>query len=150
MTTLMWNRSLLVASLAVAGYGVSMVVVPTVKGGLFEGLGFGMRQAGVTEGPARSYVLFIYGVLGAVLVGWMTLIAAITAGPLSDGKAAAGLSLACSLGAWFVLDTGLSIVVGEWQHALFNFVFVAVLGLPLVMSRRSSRRVSRHVSSGPQ
>lgn len=141
MATQSWYRWLLVASLAVAGYSVSMVLVPTVTGGLFGALGFGMREAGIVDGPARSYVLFTYGVLGSVLIGWMALIAAVAAGPLKDGNPWAWQALTVSVGVWFVFDTGFSLVVGEWQHALFNLAFLAALGLPLLMWRRAARRI---------
>jgi len=116
-----------------------MVLAPPLAGGLFEALGFGMREAGITGGPARSYVLFIYGVLGAVIVGWMVLVAAVAIGASSSGTPWAWRALTVSLGVWFALDTGLSLVVGEWQHALFNLAFLAALGLPLLLWRRAER-----------
>lgn len=128
-------------ALVVAAYGASMVLVPQVTGGLFAALGFGMREAGIVEEPARSYVFFLYGVLGSVLIGWMALVAAVAAGPLRDGSRWAGRALAFSLGSWFVVDTGLSLVLGEGQHALFNVGFLAALGLPMLMWHRDVRRV---------
>lgn len=129
------------AALAVAAYGASMVLVPRVSGGLFAALGFGMREAGIVDGAARSYVLFIYGVLGSVLIGWMALVAAVAAGPLKDGNPWAWRALASSVGAWFLFDTTLSLVLGEWQHALVNLGFLAALGLPLLMWRLGARRL---------
>lgn len=137
-------------ALAVAGYGTSMVLLPAVAGGLFESLGFGMRQAGIADGPARDYVLFIYGVLGAVIVGWMTLVVAITAGQSVDGDSAVRRSLVWSVGVWFVLDTGMSLVVGQWQHALFNLAFLVALGLPLIMWHRASGLPTPQNSSASQ
>lgn len=122
-----------------AAYGASMVLVPQVTGGLFAALGFGMREAGIVEEPARSYVFFLYGVLGSVIIGWMALVAAVAAGPLKDGSRWAWRALVFSFGSWFVFDTGLSLVRGEWQHALFNVGFLAALGLPLLMWHRDAR-----------
>lgn len=129
----MGQRSAAVVSVAVAGYGVSMVFVPSLVGGLFEALGLGMRGVGITGGPARSYVLFLYGVLGAVIVGWMVLVAAVATGRSSTGTPWAWRALTVSVSVWFVLDSGLSLVMGEWQHALFNLAFLAALGLPLLL-----------------
>lgn len=126
-------------SVAVAGYGVSMVFAPSLAGGLFETLGFGMRGAGITGGPARSYVLFLYGVLGAVIVGWMVLIAAVATGGSSAGAPWVWRALTASVSVWFALDTGFSLVVGEWQHALFNLAFLAALGLPLLLWQRTEQ-----------
>lgn len=44
-----------------------------------------------------------------------------------------------SVSVWFALDTGFSLVVGEWQHALFILAFLAALGLPLLLWRRTER-----------
>lgn len=148
MTTQWWQRGTLLIVLAVAGYGASLVLVPQLASGLFEALGFGMREGGIVDDPARSYVLFLYGVLGSVIVGWMTLIAAVVAGPLKDGNPWAWPALVVSVSAWFVLDTGFSLTVGEWQHALFNLTFLAALGLPLLMWRRTAWRTAAEPSSG--
>ena len=43
-----------------------------------------------------------------------------------------------SIGTWFVLDTGLSLAMGSWQHAVFNLAFLAALGIPLVGWRRAT------------
>ncbi|HXH77029.1 hypothetical protein [Nocardioides sp.] len=127
----------------VAGYGLSMVLAAPLTGGLFEALGFGMRQAGITEGAGRDYVLFLYGVLGAVIVGWMVLIVAVLNGAfLARGSSGSGFCVALSLGAWFVVDTGFSIVVAQWQHALFNVAFLVALGLPLLVCLRHDRGVA--------
>ncbi len=126
-----------------AAYGASMVLVPRVSGGLFAMLGFGMREAGIVDAPARGHVLFLYGVLGSVIIGWMTLVAAVATGPLKDGSRWAWRALASSLAAWFVFDTTLSFVLGEWQHALFNIGFLAALGLPLLMWRREAGRTPK-------
>lgn len=132
-------------SVAVAGYGISMVFAPSLAGGLFEALGFGMRGAGITGGPARSYVLFLYGVLGAVIVGWMVLIAAVATSGSSAGDRWVWRALVASVSVWFALDTGFSLVVGEWQHALFNLGFVAALGPPLLIWQLGERGSATHV-----
>lgn len=133
---------LAVASLAVAAYGVALVVAGPVAARLFDVLGFGMIGP-VPTGPARAYVLFVYGVLGAVLTGWMlTLHAVATArGPHGDLRRLAAVPLAV----WFVLDTGLSLRVGQWQHAVFNLGFVTLLGGALLAD---ARRLCRRTAGG--
>lgn len=139
MATHTGRRWTTVVAVAVAGYGISMVLAPPLAGELFDALGFGMREAGITDGPARSYVLFLFGVLGAVIVGWMVLIAAVASAASATGAPWAWRALTASLSAWFMLDTGVSLVVGEWQHALFNVAFLAALALPLLLWRRAER-----------
>ena len=124
----------------IAAYATGLVLAGTVTGRLFDVLGFGMRSGAIPDGQPRSYVLFLYGVLGAVLTGWMITIAGIAAGPLRSGEQWAWPVLATSLGTWFVLDTGLSLAAGFWQHAVFNLFFLAGLGLPLTCWRSAASR----------
>lgn len=125
-----------------AAYGASMVLAPRVSGRLFSALGFGMAEAGIVEPAARDHVLFLYGMLGSVIVGWMALLVAVAALPLQDGGHWACRALATSLDASFLLDTTLSLILGQWQHAVFNTDFLAALGLPLLAWRRQTRRTS--------
>lgn len=144
MTTKSWRRWLLLAAGLTAIYGAGLVVVGGPAGRVFDILGFGMRAV-VPEGEPRSYVLFVYAILGSVLTGWMVLIAGIAAGPLREGQPWAWPTLVVSLGTWFTLDTGVSLVLGSWQHAIFNLVFVAAFGLPLIGMRRAANATTdRH------
>lgn len=150
MTTNAWSRVLVGTSLLVAVYAVSLVLTGPFAGQLFDFLGFGMRDAGVPAGRATDHVFLVYGVLGSVLVGWMVLVAGIALGPLRAGAAWAWPVLAASVGAWFVLDTGYSLAVGSWQHALFNVGFVAVLGGPLAGWRLAQRSAHVHDYESPR
>jgi len=137
MTTERWPRVLVGTSLFVAGYAASLVVAGPVTSRLFDLFGFGMRSGGIPDGAPRDHVLFVYGVLGSVLVGWMVLVAAVAAGPLRARQPWALPALAASVGTWFVLDSGFSLAVGSWQHAVFNLGFLAALGIPLAGLHRS-------------
>ena len=74
-------------------------------------------------------------VLGAVMAGWSVMMIQIVRGPLSDGSTWALRVLIRSLVLWFVLDTGMSLVLGFPGHALFNVPFAIALGIPLVKLR---------------
>ena len=43
------------------------------------------------------------------------------------------ISRNASTGIWFVLDTGMSLVLGYPTHAIFNIPFAVALGLPLYL-----------------
>jgi hypothetical protein len=128
----MWRRGVECAAVLVGLYASSLVVAGPVTSRLFDVLGFGMSSGAIPDGLPREHVLFVYGVLGSVLVGWMVLIAAVAAGALRSGGSWAWTALALSVATWFLLDTGFSLGVGSWQHALFNLGFLAALGVPLV------------------
>jgi len=137
------RRWLVIASLLVAAYGIVLVAAGPVAARLFDTLGFGMAAVGVPEGPARSHLLFVYGVLGAVLTGWMLTLAAVASGPLGDDDGRLRRRLAAAFVVWFLLDTGMSLAVGVWQHALFNLAFLALIGGPLLLAAPARHRPPR-------
>ena len=85
-------------------------------------------------------------VLGAVLAGWATLMFILVRGPLASGISWALPALAVPLAVWFILDTGMSLVLGYPTHALFNVPFALALGVPLwrlwVIDRSTSGTVT--------
>ena len=82
-----------------------------------------------------DYLKLPFMVLGAVMAGWSVMMIQIVRGPLSDGSTWALRVLIRSLVLWFVLDTGMSLVLGFPGHALFNVPFAIALGIPLVKLR---------------
>ena len=114
---------------AVGAYAAVLVVRPDVAVRLFDVLGFGPGAASIPPGPATEHVMFTYRVLGAVLLGWMVLVGGLAAGA-ARGRHDAQLAVLVSLGAWFLADTGVSLLVEETEHAFFNVAFLVVLGLP--------------------
>jgi hypothetical protein len=143
VTTNFWRRWLISASVLIGLYAASLVVAGPVTSRLFDVLGFGMRSGAIPEGLPQHHVLFVYGVLGSVLVGWMVLVAAVAAVPLRAGEPWAWRAVTLSVAIWFLLDTGFSLAMGSWQHAVFNLGFVAALGVPLVGWRLADRASQR-------
>lgn len=135
-------RVLLVLLGLVAAYAVAMVVAGRTVDRLFDLLGFGSGDAGVPDGPPMEHVLLLQGVLGAVILGWAGLLAAVVHVGLRSGDPRWWWALVASIGAWFVVDTGFSLVIGSWQHALFNVPFALLLGLPLALARPRSSPAS--------
>lgn len=144
-TTKPWSRAASLRLLRgvlglVAVYAVAMIVVGDTVHGLFDELGFGSTDAGVRSGEQRDYVLFLQGVLGAVILGWVLLMLAVVRhGVERDPDGPWWGVLVASVVGWFVLDTGFSLVVGSWQHAVFNVGFLLALGAPLLCLRPGDR-----------
>jgi len=85
-----WDSVLL--GLVVVGviFGVALVVFGNFLGDeLFGGLGYGPDDAQVPEGEAQEYVQFTYGVMGALMAGWMVTLGAVVVGPLRHREACA-------------------------------------------------------------
>lgn len=131
-----WEEKALLAVLAaVATYSIALVVAGgVVDRMLFESLGFG--SPGDLSSSGDDHVRLLRGVLGAVILGWVVLIIAIVRGPLRRRDPWSWRAVASSLACWFVVDTGFSLAVGEWEHALFNVGFAVALGIPLASIRK--------------
>jgi len=119
-------------------YALVLVFAGSVAGSLFSALGFGPPSPVDSDG-AGAYLKLPFMVLGAVLAGWSLMMIQIVRGPLRDGSGWALPVLIRSLALWFVLDTGMSVVLGFAAHALFNVPFAFALGIPLLMLKSTSR-----------
>ena len=117
-------------------YSLLLVVAGASAGSLFSWFGFGPDKSIDTD-AVRDYLLLPYMVLGAVMAGWTFLMIQIVRGPLKDESTWAWTFLVRSLSLWFVLDTGMSLVLGYPMHAVFNLPFALALGIPLAQLRPS-------------
>ena len=131
-----WITWLTVVLVLVLGYALLLVVAGAVAGSLFDLFGFG-PPASIDSPELRDYLRLPYMVLGAVMAGWSLLMLLVVRGPLKEGAEWAPRFLLLAFGLWFVLDTGMSLVLGFPTHALFNIPFALALGIPLLALRRS-------------
>lgn len=136
MSRTVWIRWLEIVLVLVLAYSLLLVVAGSVAGSLFSALGFGPPEAIDTD-EVRSYLRLPYMVLGAVLAGWSLMLLQLARGPLRDGATWVVALVARSLTLWFVLDTGMSLMLGYPTHALFNVPFGIALAVPLMKLRSS-------------
>ncbi len=115
-------------------YSLILVLAGRTAGSLFAWFGFGPDES-IDTSAVREYLRLPFMVLGAVMAGWSLLMIQMVRGPLRDGSRWAWLMLVQSLALWFLLDTGMSLVLGYPTHALFNVPFAVALGIPLVSLR---------------
>lgn len=136
MSRTAWIRWLEVVLVVVLAYSLLLVAAGTAAGSLFSALGFGPPEAIDTD-EVQTYLRLPYMVLGAVLAGWTLMMLQLVRGPLRSGASWVAPLMARSLGLWFVLDTGMSLMLGYPPHALFNLSFGIALAIPLLRLRRS-------------
>lgn len=113
-----------------------LVVAGALARSMFSAFGFGPPDAIDTE-EAREYLKLPFMVLGAVLAGWSFMMLQIVRGPLRSGDTWALPVLTRSLVLWFVVDTGMSFVLGHPTHAIFNVPIGIALAIPLIRLRRA-------------
>jgi hypothetical protein len=118
-------------------YSLVLVFAGRTAGSLFALFGFGPDES-IDTSAVRDYLRLPLMVLGAVMAGWSILMIQMVRGPLREGSRWAWLMLVQSLALWFLLDTGMSLVLGHPTHALFNIPFAVMLGVPLLSLRSSA------------
>jgi len=118
-------------------YSLVLVFAGGVARSMFSAFGFGPSDAIDTD-EIRDYLELPFMVLGAVMAGWTFMMLQIVRGPLRDRAAWALPALTRSLVLWFVLDTGMSLVLGFPAHALFNIPFAIALAIPLARLRSTT------------
>lgn len=129
-----WIDWLQVVLFLVLAYALLLVFAGSIAGSLFSWFGFGPDDSIDTD-DVRDYLRLPYMVLGAVLAGWTATLIQLVRGPLRDGARWVLPVIVRSLTLWFVLDTGMSLVLGHPTHALFNVPFGIALTVPLVKLR---------------
>ena len=112
-------------------YSLILVLAGRTAGSFFVWFGFGPDES-IDTSAVRDYLRLPFMVLGAVMAGWSLLMMQLVRGPLRGGSRWAWLMLVQSLVLWFLLDTGMSLVLGYPTHALFNVPFAVALGIPLL------------------
>lgn len=128
----LWDRLLLIVVGVVTIYALGLVLFGLALGDqVFDRLGFGPDDGRIVGETQRTYVQLVYGILGAVIVGWMLTVGAIVVGPLRRRERWAWRAVVSASAAWFVLDTGLSLILGFVGHGLFNVGFALALAVPL-------------------
>lgn len=126
-------RWLVVVSCGVMLYSAALILLPESMQQLFRTLFFPILDSGLPfTAEAAAFTTLVQGVLGAVLIGWMTTILMILTTSFRQRQRVAWNALALSIAIWFVVDTGFSLVVGVPAHALFNLIFVVLFAVPLI------------------
>jgi hypothetical protein len=113
-------------------FGIGMVVMRGPTRHAFSLLAYATpsRIDGFGE-SAVAYAGLAHAVLGGVLIGWGVALLGILAGPFRRGSRDAWLTVAISIGAWFIPDTGYSLWSGFWRNAALNLALGALFAIPL-------------------
>lgn len=109
--------------------------VPFLAGSINERF-FGQETMPLELEP---YHRFLYGVIGAFLMGWAIGLAMIVRHGFRSRLPWAWTTVAASIAVWFLVDTGVSVWHGAWINAALNCVGGFFLGLPLLMTRSGFR-----------
>ena len=132
-----WDRWLIMVVAGVIAFSASLVVLPQLSQSLFDNLFARQLAAHQPFDPSTSdYVRFVYGVLGATMIGWMVSLLFLIAGPFRERTRFGWCAVSLSVLVWFVIDSSLSIWAGFWENAAFNTGFLFLFAPPIIATRR--------------
>lgn len=126
---------------ATIAFAAMMVALPAPTQALFNLVAFGSTDFPASvPAAAQPYVVFVYRVLGAVMLGWMLALLAIVRTAFRRGEPWAWWAIATSVGGWLVIDTTASLLSSFPGNALLNAGFGLAFAVPLVAARTMRRR----------
>lgn len=133
---LLWWRILVADSVLLVVFGLVLVIFPGITLQAFGLLVYSSATQLSSFGPeAVVYIQLVHAVLGAVMVGWGTVLLVVALGPVRHGSKDGWFMFVVSLCAWFIPDTAYSLLTGFWQNAVLNAVFSGLFAAPLIALR---------------
>ena len=135
-----WSLVLQTVNAAVLLFSAAMLLLPAQTQMLFNIVAFGgVAYPADIPASAWPYIIFVYRVLGAVMIGWMLAIMAIVQRPFRRGEPWAWWAVTISVTGWFVIDTSASLLSGFPGNALLNLCFIVAYAMPLFATRFLAR-----------
>jgi len=132
-----WFRWLLVVTVVLLLFSASFVLLPDLIYRFFAWMVSPVLNVdAVVTIEAAHYIKLIYGVLGAVMIGWSIALLSILISSFRRGERFGWWSVAASIGIWFIMDTSFSISMGFVPNAIFNLLFLILFSIPLAATYR--------------
>ncbi|TAF06639.1 MAG: hypothetical protein EAZ77_11865 [Nostocales cyanobacterium] len=132
-----WWYWLIITTCGLTIFSLSLVIFPDFMQSVFNAIFFSTSQAQTTFSEvANSYIKFICGLLGAVMIGWSVTLFLILAGPFRRRQIEAWYAITGSILIWFMVDSSFSLSTGFWQNAVLNMIFFVFFGIPLAVTYR--------------
>ncbi len=134
-----WQKWLLVVGIYLAVFGLYLTFFS--QSGLMDFLFNRHIDPNFWQGTelpenAEKFQGWIYGVLGAVITGWGTLIAFWAHYPFKTRERWAWNGLALATILWYCADTAISAMYGVGFNVVFNTVMFFLLATPLVFTKK--------------
>jgi len=132
-----WSTWLLIVIVGVAIFSLSLIILPGFTHDLFNWIAYSEDNKNpIVDSESLKYLSFVYGILGAIMLGWSAVFFYIVSIPFIAGERWSWFALAVPITIWFVFDSTHSIISGFWPNAMFNIGFYAVFAIPLIATYR--------------
>jgi len=135
----LWWRGLVFAAGFTVMFGLAMVFLPDLTQWYFNSIIFGTAD-NPFDVDAKRYIVFAFGVLGAVMIGWAVSLLILIFIPLRRGEIWAWWTIAASIMIWFVIDSAFSVISDYSGNAVSNGAFLLIFALPMYPAYRHLTR----------
>lgn len=136
-----WRRWLVAAVIGVMLFGIAQVLFPNIARQGFSMMVFGSAfHVDTFPQDAIRYITLTHAVMGATMIGWSVSMMYSLSTQFRAGEWTGWLSLVVALTLWYIPDTAISIVMGFWQNAVLNTIFIILFAIPLAATYRSFKR----------
>ena len=136
-----WQRWLLVAANLLILFGIVMAFLNNTA--LFALFNTQINPifwgAGDMPAAAVQFQGWIYGVAGAIVIGWGIFLAFIAYYPFKQREKWAWNCILIGMLAWYLVDTFISLQFNVVFNAISNTVFLIIFLLPLIFTRKDFR-----------
>ena len=141
-----WQRWLFVLSVIIILFGMGMALLNnTVLFDLFNNQIDPVFWGGQPlPDPALAFRGWAYGLIGATMAGWGVFIAFVVHFPFARREGWAWVCVALGILVWYITDTVITLSYGVRFNAIFNTVLLALVALPLIMTRKAFSRSTRY------
>lgn len=132
-----WWKWLIAVAVYIIVFGLFLLMFPdlTIQGFSLLVYADSTAMSGFSS-VAVAYIKLVHAVLGAVMIGWATLILFVLLNVFRQNPPLGWKLVTYSVLAWFVPDTLYSLLSGFWQNAVLNLVFAVLFAVPLIALRR--------------
>ena len=124
-------------SIFTGAFGAAFVLFPQTSCMVFDWMMFQSRSLPLPVGEdSRAYTAFVYGVLGAVIVGWgASMYMTANSSAWQQRKLESWRAIAFPLSLWFLVDTIWSFNAGFFPNCILNVAFFSAWSAALLSCR---------------
>jgi hypothetical protein len=121
------------ASLALFGIILAFFWRRHLAAGLMDMLIKPFYVSGAPDAESARLLGFVFGVMGAMMLSWASLMAMLAIGPLRRGEGWAFWALLAGAVLWFAIDESFSVYFRVWANAIGNVIILAWMLFPLIV-----------------
>jgi len=134
-----WQKWLLVSGIIISVFGISMVLnINSEKfNSLIDPVFWGNETPNI---QIRNFQQWVYGVLGATMVGWGVLIAFIAAIPFKKKEKWSRNSIIIGILSWYIFDTSVSLKANVEFNAIGNTILAIIILMPIFFTVTEFRK----------